>query len=469
MNLTILGGGSAGWLTALYIKQLFKNSNVTLIERKNIPIIGVGEATTPHIVSFLSSLNIDYKEVIKKTDGTLKNGISFENWNGDNKKYLHGFSLNGHLSMFDNLDYLKQLINNKLPFVDYTYQSQLTYQNKINLENQSVALHFDANKFATYLSEVGKQRNINHIIDDYKTCVRNDLGFIKELKTTNHNIKTDFVFDCSGFQKLIIGNLYQDTWIDYQKHLPMKKAMLFPTQQTNDKPYTTARALKYGWVFEIPLQNRLGRGYIFDSDYINEDQAVKELEENYSDVNPIRTIEFKPGRFQNAWIKNCIGIGLSTNFIEPLESTSIYMTIAQLELLKDFKDYIEKYNPNKTKIYNEIIANNNDAVLNFIYLHYVTKRKDSKFWKDFRKKNIMPNGMDKILEDINSNSLDNYSLPRFTSASFCMQSYLKICEGLGMFYKCNKTNNINLRVYDNVKKIAYLHEQNHIDFINHNL
>lgn len=475
MNITIVGGGSAGWLTALFAKSLFKNYSVTLIESHNIPIIGVGEATTPHIVSFLQELNINFEDVLKHTDGTIKNGISFENWNGDNKKYLHGFSVKGEANPFvsnyyksNSYDvYLKYLIQNKLSFLEHTYSSLLSYQNKINLDNQSIALHFDASKFANYLSTVAIQRGVEHIVDDYETCEQDENGFIKKIKTKNHSIETDFIFDCSGFQKLFIGNLFKDKWIDYQKHLPMKKAVLFPTKNTNVKPYTIARAMKYGWVFEIPLQERKGRGYIFDSDYINEDQAVEELKTVYDDVMPLRTIEFQAGRFENAWIKNCMGVGLSTNFVEPLESTSIFMTIGQLTLLKQFKKYINNHNEDKINIFNEIIGNNNDAILKFIYLHYLTKRKDSNFWLEFREKNIAPEGMELLLRDIEKGQLDDYSLPRFTSSAFNLESYLHICNGLEIYNEENTNLDIfpNHIIYKNFLKQIKQSEQNHSDYL----
>ena len=453
MKIVIVGGGTAGWLTALYAKKLFKNDHITLIESQDIPIIGVGEATTPHIIDFLEDLHIDFVDVIKNTDGTIKNGISFEDWNGDGKKYLHGFSVRDEANPFilDNSKsnfydvYLRYLIQNKLSFLENTYTPLISYQNIINLRNQSFALHFDAAKLSNYLSKLSINRGIEHIIDEYECCEQDENGFIKKIKTKNHLLDVDFVFDCSGFQKLFIGNLFEDRWIDYQKHLPMKKAVLFPTKNTSSKPYTTARAMKYGWVFEIPLQNRTGRGYIFDSDYINTDQACEELQTVYDDVELLRTINFSAGRFTNSWIKNCIGLGLSTNFVEPLESTSIFTTIGQLKLLKKFKENIINQDENEIKNYNKIIGNNNDAILNFIYLHYLTKRRDSDFWLEFKDKNIPPQGMDLLLTDIENGQLNENSLPKNTSSAFNLESYLHICNGLEMYSE----QNINLPIFPN--------------------
>ncbi len=453
MKIVIVGGGTAGWLTALYAKKLFKNDHITLIESQDIPIIGVGEATTPHLIDFLEELHIDFVDVIKNTDGTIKNGISFEDWNGDGKKYLHGFSVRNEANPFvlDNSKsnfydvYLRYLIQNKLSFLKNTYTPLISYENKINLKNQSFALHFDASKLSNYLSKLSINRGIEHIIDEYECCEQDENGFIKKIKTKNHLLDVDFVFDCSGFQKLFIGNLFKDRWIDYQNHLPMKKAVLFPTKITSSKPYTTARAMKYGWVFEIPLQNRTGRGYIFDSDYISIDQACEELKTVYDEVKPLRTIDFSAGRFTNSWIKNCIGLGLSTNFVEPLESTSIFVTIGQLKLLKKFKENICNQDESEIKKFNDIIGNNNDAILKFIYLHYLTKRNDSNFWLEFKDKNIPPQGMDLILTDIENGQLNENSLPKNTSSAFNLESYLHICNGLEMYSE----QNINLPIFPN--------------------
>ena len=453
MKIVIVGGGTAGWLTALYAKKLFKNDHITLIESQDIPIIGVGEATTPHLIDFLEELHIDFVDVIKNTDGTIKNGISFEDWNGDGKKYLHGFSVRNEANPFvlDNSKsnfydvYLRYLIQNKLSFLKNTYTPLISYENKINLKNQSFALHFDASKLSNYLSKLSINRGIEHIIDEYECCEQDENGFIKKIKTKNHLLDVDFVFDCSGFQKLFIGNLFKDRWIDYQNHLPMKKAVLFPTKITSSKPYTTARAMKYGWVFEIPLQNRTGRGYIFDSDYISIDQACEELKTVYDEVEPLRTIDFSAGRFTNSWIKNCIGLGLSTNFVEPLESTSIFVTIGQLKLLKKFKENICNQDESEIKKFNNIIGNNNDAILKFIYLHYLTKRNDSNFWLEFKDKNIPPQGMDLILTDIENGQLNENSLPKNTSSAFNLESYLHICNGLEMYSE----QNINLPIFPN--------------------
>ena len=383
MNIIIVGGGTAGWLSALFLRELLPESNITVIQSKEIGIIGVGEATTPHIVNFLKTLRIDPIEVVKNTNGSIKNGISFENWNGDGKKYFHGFkdSLTDFSvkNVFDHNCYdfyIKSLIENNFPPAEFVYQTKISYENKIDLSNTNWALHFDASMFAEYLEKVGSSRNIKIVNGTYKNANLNEQGFIKSLILENDNlIETDLVFDCSGFSRLLIGKLYQDRWISYSKHLPMKKGIPFWLENSEEiQPYTSCIAMKYGWMWKIPLQHRTGSGYIFDSDFINEEQALSEAELHFNQKLKInKVISFEAGRFERAWIKNCISIGLSSSFIEPLESTSIWNTVIQLDMLRHFVDEFKNFSEKSINLYKEIVDNNIDDKLHFVYLHYLTK------------------------------------------------------------------------------------------------
>jgi tryptophan 7-halogenase len=446
MNISILGGGTAGWLTALFLKELLPTSNITLIQSKEIGIIGVGEATTPHVVNFLKNLKIDPIEAIKKTNGSIKNGISFENWNGDGKKYFHGFKDNlsdfAVKNIFDSNGYdfyIKNLIENDLSPEEFIYQTKISYENKIDLTNTNWALHFDASLFADYLESVGSSRNIKVVDGIYKTAELDNQGFIKNLILENNcSISTDLVFDCSGFSRLLIGKLYKDRWISYKQHLPMKKGIPFWLENSEEiQPYTSCIAMKYGWMWKIPLQHRTGSGYIFDSDFINEDQALSEAELYFNQKLKInKIIPFEAGRYEHAWIKNCISIGLSSSFIEPLESTSIWNTIIQLEMLRHFVNEFRDPSEKSINLYNEIVANNMDDKLNFVYLHYLTKRNDSEFWKNFRNNYPPPKKFETQLELIKENNLRYFDVEDTkTLSSFPLSSYLLISKGLELFEK----------------------------------
>jgi len=442
-KLIVLGGGAAGWLTALYLKKVFKQHNIKLIESKKIGILGAGEGSTPHLINFLNYLEIDIKELLKETKGTIKNGINFENWNGDNKKYFHGFESLNFLNNFqveelftqDNyVSYLKNCISKNLDLDNFNYGALLTKENKIDLQNQKFSIHFDAHEIANYLKKIAIERGVDYKEGEVKSFTQDEDGnVINIIMEDNINEPCDFLFDCSGFRRLVIGKLFKTPWVDYQKYLPMKKAVPFFLEQEEDiTPCTHAIAMKYGWIWKIPLQHRFGSGYIYDSDYIDADQALEEAERFLkTKLNSPRIISFDAGRFKNVWVKNCIAVGLSAGFTEPLEATSLYITVQSLLLLNHFNEYLFDASDSKKQNFNEIMGNSNDEVLDFLYLHYLTNRKDSEFWLNFRKKTIVPEGLKSKIDDLKSNNFlpINFNVKKAT-AGFDLDSHLFISHGL---------------------------------------
>ena len=455
-QIIVLGGGAAGWLTALFSKSIFKSDNVTLIESKTIGILGAGEGTTPHMLSFLRSIQINIDDLIKQTKGTIKNGISFENWNGDKKKYLHPFGVFKEADPFhvpnlfshDCYDfYLKKLIDKKLDFKKYDYPTKISYENKVDNINISYGLHIDAYEFAKYLKGVAIKRGVKHIQGDFKELETDKSDYIKSIQIKdNKRYKCDFVFDCTGFARLLIGKHYKQKWVSYRNHLSMKKAIPFVLEKEEDiKPYTQAIAMKNGWMWKIPLQNRIGTGYVFDSDYIGDNQAIDEINQFLGKkIKPIKVINFKAGRFENSWVKNCMAVGLSSSFTEPLEATSLYLTVEQLNIFAQYIPNMFKPNTKILKQFNDIINNSNDKVMHFLYLHYLTKRKDSKFWKEFKDKNKCPQGFKDILEHIKEGVL-TYPLfeDKVKTANFILRSHLYVANGLGLIE--NKMDLHNLK------------------------
>lgn len=440
-EIVILGGGTAGWLTALFCLKLFPHNQITLIESKKIGILGAGEGSTPTLPYFLQRLDIDINDFLKKTGGTIKLGINFENWNGDNKNYFHGFDDKNNFDPFKvknvfNNDcytfYLKHLIKNNLNLDDYIYSYKTALKNKVDLDNTNYAIHFDASKTADYLKEKAIERGVNHHYSDLKDVKNKEDGSIEQLIFEDGYIQDcDFVFDCSGFNRLLIGKHFNSKWINYQKHLPIKKAIPFFLEQEKDiKPYTQAIAMKYGWLWKIPLQHRFGAGYIYDSDYITDEQAVDEVEKYLNKkINVNKIIQFDAGRYEKVWIKNCISIGLSSGFTEPLEATSIYIVYIQLTNITHFLNHLfDERNTNKEK-YNEAIARLNDRILNFLYLHYMVKRNDTLFWKEFKNKNISPKNFDILFNKLKNASLNAYDFSTDQNI-FPLYSWLVVGKGL---------------------------------------
>jgi len=314
----------------------------------------------------------------------------------------------------------------------------LSYQNKVDLDNMSYSYHFDAHKLAEHLKKVGRIRGINLYYDEFKNVETDEFDNITALNFESGRSKNcDFVFDCSGFNRLLIGKYYKTKWIDYQKHLPIKKAIpFFLKQDESIKPYTEAIAMKYGWIWKIPLQHRYGAGYIFDSDYISDEDAFNEAKEMFPEIEYTRTIKFDAGRYENVWHKNCIAVGLSTGFTEPLEATSIMIAINQLYDLLHFLPDIFNNNNHRKDLYNKITSNMNDSILNFLYLHYITKRNDSPFWKEFRQKNKPPKDLEKLIYNIQQSNINLFDLNADTKKDiFSISSYLQVAHGLELFDK----------------------------------
>lgn len=398
-NICIVGGGTAGYIAALILKVRFgDNIKITVIKSDKIGIIGVGEGSTEHFSDFLKFTQIHPYELIKECDATLKSGIMFEGWS--NKNFLH--SVTRELPNFKfgqtQLGY-QQLIINKAkqeelnnPFDWNSKVEEYHLKNKTSPVNQ---YHFNTFKLNLFLNKKCIERNISVIDDEINDVVLNQQGEIEEIKGTKKNYKFNFYIDCTGFKKILISKLGAK-WQSYGKYLKMKEVIAFPTKDKEEyNNYTTAKAMDYGWMFQIPTFGRQGNGYIFDSDYINAEQAKNEVERvlNHS-IDIGKNIKFDPGCLDNVWIKNCVAIGLSANFVEPLEATSIGTSIQQSYLLMH---YLPNYDEQIIKNYNNKIQKIMNNIRDFICLHYITERYDTEFWIDIQKIKLPESLIDKLL------------------------------------------------------------------------
>tara|TARA_B100000035_G_scaffold310745_1_gene319108 strand:+ start:829 stop:2310 length:1482 start_codon:yes stop_codon:yes gene_type:complete len=444
-KIVVVGGGTAGWLTALYAKHIFPNKDITLVESNSIGILGAGEGTTPAFVGFLNGIGIDVYDLISQTNGSIKQGISFENWNGDNKKYFHEFYTTNNLNHFSFRPfftsvcyhyYIKNLITQKQPLDNFLYPSRISYKNKVDPRNVLFALHFDANVLADYLKNIGLERGIKRVEGVVEDVELNSKGDVKTIITKNKKIKSDFVFDCTGFKRLIIGKIYKTKWVSYEKWLPMNSAIAFPMkpEKTKTIPYTQAICMKNGWIWKIPLQHRYGAGYIYDKNYTDETKALKEAETKLrKKLEVVNRFSFSAGRFEKIWVNNCIAIGLSSGFTEPLEATSIWLSVTHLEMLRHYQGGMNNNDQNLKDNYNKFVAENNDVVKDFIFLHYLSKRKDSKFWKDFQKKRFPLYKEIPFLNNFinNKHSIYDHNLMN-GPLGFGIESFFQVGHGLGL-------------------------------------
>jgi tryptophan halogenase len=381
-NIIVLGGGTAGLIAAITLKKTYPNYTITVVESKEIGIIGVGEGSTEHWRRWAEYVEIDMRECIRETHGALKKGIKFENWNGDGKSYFHSlghkwFPYNSQVNM--NV-FLKTLISEGIKTEDVLIDTNLIPSNTgLFTVNQ---YHFNTFKLNEYLNKLCSQRGIDVINDTIKDVTLADTGDIQSITgETGTDYTADLFVDCSGFKR-ILATKVGAKWISYKKYLPMNHAIAFPTEDVSDvKPYTLSKALSSGWNWRISTQGRYGNGYVFCDDFITSDQAYKEVQSVYTEtVNVAKDIKFEAGRVDKFWINNCVALGLSASFVEPLEASSIGNSILQsVSLCEMLEGWL--VDRSVSEIYNETFTKCFDNIVDFVQLHYITKRNDTEFWR----------------------------------------------------------------------------------------
>jgi tryptophan halogenase len=400
-NIVIVGGGTAGWMAAAALARSFELPlSITLIESEEIGIVGVGEATVPHLRAFNQTLRIDEADFVRAVRGTFKLGIQFCDWGRVGDKYIHGFGTIGH-------EY------RSLPFHQYwlkLHQAGKAYdlgEYSLNtaaapvgrfmsaardapagspLANVAYAYHFDAGLYAKYLRGVaegaGVRRVEGQVVD---VSLRGADGFIESLTLkSGQTIAGDLFIDCSGFRGLLIEQALQTGYEDWSRWLPADRAVAVPSEKTSAAtPYTRSTARGAGWQWRIPLQHRTGNGYVYSSAFANDEDAAATLLVHL-DGKPLaepRVLKFTTGRRRKMWNRNCLALGLASGFLEPLESTSIYLVQSGLarfiQMLPD-----RHMSQTLQDRYNAEAEFEMERIRDFLILHYcATERRDSEFWK----------------------------------------------------------------------------------------
>ena len=302
MNIVILGGGTAGLIAGLIIREKYPFYDITIVKSSEMGIIGVGEGSTEHWATFCQFVGIDIKDLIIKTDATIKIGIRFTNWNGDNKSYIHSVDNFSEISSLQRHDVYNYLLSNQdSRDSEYNLNSdfkEVYLENKIPIDQNifcSNQYHFDTFKLNEFLLEKCIQRSINIIDTTILNAILREDGSIKSLETSSDDITGDFFIDCSGFKRFLANKLEQK-WVSFKKFLPLDSAIVFPSEHCGDsyEPYTQATALKNGWLWRIPTQKRYGNGYVFSSNYCNTENACEEVSDFYRLSNQkFREIKFE--------------------------------------------------------------------------------------------------------------------------------------------------------------------------------
>ena len=417
-SITVVGGGSAGWMAAAALATyLGKGATIRLIESEEIGIVGVGEASVPHMKLFNGQwLGIDEAEFVKRTQATAKLGIEFNDWSRIGDSYFHGFGAIGKSigPLPFHQFWLKLFLAGKAgPIGDYSPQTVMGPRGRFAPGDRSAspqspladiayAYHFDAGLYARYLRELAERRGVRRIEGKIvRVNQRADNGYIESVTLeSGESVGGELFIDCSGFRGLLIEQTLHTGYEDWSHWLPCDRAIAVPSESAATvTPYTRSTALAAGWQWRIPLQHRVGNGHVYASRYISDDEAAATLLANL-DGKPLaepRLLRFTTGVRKQCWNKNVVALGLASGFLEPLESTSIYLAqsgITRLLSLFPTRDanalLAERYNSESMFEY--------ERVRDFLILHYhATERTDTPFW-DYCRTMSIPDTLREAME-----------------------------------------------------------------------
>jgi len=444
-RVVIAGGGTAGWMTAAALTKLVEPAGIaiTLIESEAIGTVGVGEATIPPISKFNTQLGIDEHQFVRETQATFKLGIEFNDWGGLGESYFHPFGRYGFdLEGLDFHQYWLRLREqgDQSGLGDYSLNTLAAYAGKFLkpepdhgqvIGQLGYAYHFDASLYAAFLRRLAESRGavriegrIEHVEQDAETGLITSLRLDQDRQVTG-----DLFIDCTGFRGLLIGQAMESEYRDWSHWLPCNRAVAVACEKRSDPvPFTRSTAREAGWQWRIPLQHRTGNGHVYCDAYMSSDEAEETLLTNL-DGDPVSSpnhLRFQTGHRESFWAGNCVAIGLSSGFLEPLESTSIHliqMGIAKLVAL--FPGAIDA--PYERDEYNRLMTDDFTHVRDFLILHYkATTRNDAPFW-DYVREMSIPDSLKQKMELLRSRG----RFFKYDAELFDLTSWLAVAEGQG--------------------------------------
>jgi len=451
-KIIVVGGGTAGIMSATYFKAYWGNLvDVTVVYDHSSPGIGVGESLTPTFDTYLKRVGITTQDLIENCHATIKLGLKFKNWTKNSTGY-HSFPLNQNIEDLTNIDldfYLPEageILNNNFQ-QGISYNDLFFETNKIpsnDLSSFRHALHVDANKLGRYIE--WRFKDYLNIVDGVVETVNFKNNKIDSLILKNGNTITgDLFIDCSGYQRLLISKLTSD-WVDISKDLPTDRTIPNPLFKEFDTipVYTTAEATKDGWILDVPLSNRHGTGYVYSSKFTSDDEAKKEfnswLLKNYNtELQSDRVIKFKNGYHKKSWVNNCLSIGLSSGFIEPLEATSIHLVVIQLEIFAKLYNLNSEEENFNQEVFNTEIRNFYENAFQYIRFFYDTNRTDSEFWKYMT--NNRPQWLKNLNKQLSNGFINDTHFSNSLATMFSSLSFINI----GYYH--NKFNPTAVRKY----------------------
>ncbi|MBU1347335.1 MAG: tryptophan 7-halogenase [Alphaproteobacteria bacterium] len=401
-SILIVGGGTAGWMAAAAIKRsVGPNAQVRLVESADIGIVGVGEATVPTIKDFNALIDLNEAEFMRETKATIKLGIEFNGWGSKDSAYFHPFGTFGQgpsLGDFPGSFFALKAQGKAASLEAYSVCAHAARRGKAGARSGDprstmagfhTAYHFDATLYGQYLRKVCAGRGVERIEGEVVQVVQrpND-GFVDHVVLKDgRTLSADLFIDCTGFRGLLIEGALKAGYEDWSHWLPMNRALAVPCARIGPAtPYTSATARDAGWQWRIALQHRTGNGYVYCSDHIDDDAARETLLANLDGeaLAEPRALRFVTGKRKKLWDRNVVSLGLSSGFIEPLESTSIHlMQVGVIRLLQHWPDM--DFSQTNTDGYNRRLGREIDLIRDFVILHYhATDRDDTDLWRRVR-------------------------------------------------------------------------------------
>ena len=398
-SIAIVGGGTAGWLAASMLARALPGTGIaiTVIESPEIGTIGVGEATIPPIIDLLRFLSIDEGDFVRHTNATYKLGIKFHDWKEPGHTYWHPFGTFGAAIQrrpFHHCWHKARVLGMAPRFNDFSLCAALADEGKFCFPDANpdspasglrYALHFDAILVSRYLRSYAERLGVKRIERNVTGATVHSNGFLDELQCSDHStVHADLYIDCSGFRGVLIEKVLGTGYLDWTSMLPCDRAIAFPTGSVLPRaPYTRSWARSAGWQWKIPLQHRVGNGYVYSSAHCTDEEALQDLLSTTGGkpLTEPRLLRFVTGRRKLYWHRNCVALGLASGFLEPLESTSIHLVTSGLfHLLEHFPD--RNFDQANIDSYNHELIEESERIRDFIVLHYwLTQRDDAPLWR----------------------------------------------------------------------------------------
>ena len=451
-KILIVGGGTAGWMAANLIAARWNDVSVCLLESAEIGIIGVGEGSTPHMRFFFDEVGIDEAEWMPRCNATYKNGISFVNWSNipGFESYFHPFPAQTDdiftvPSFFGSINTRMQGLNVNAHPDPYFLETYITQKNLGPIPEDTFPFgvaygyHFDSTLLGQFLAEKAISRGVERIVGTVTEVVLAQAGELASVRLSDDSfLDADFFIDCSGFKSLLLQGALKTTYKSFKDNLFNNAAVVMPSAISDViPPETRSTALSNGWAWKIPLTDRFGNGYVYSSDYITPDQAELELRQHLdlveSDIEA-RHLKMTVGRAEKHWNKNCLAVGLSQGFIEPLEATALALSFNTISF---FMKYYEKgsFTNQFEDAFNKDINARFDGVRDYIVCHYkVNPRLDSDYWRANAANPNISENLKKVLHFWwNSKDFSRDMYTHNLTGSYQPKSWACLLAGYGVF------------------------------------